>query len=362
MAGEGRGHATRVRGIVETLRRDHRFMLFASGAAYQFLSDVYAATPGVSVHRIPGLKFRYRRQRVDYFKTVLCEAPLYLWSLRGATDAMEEAIRRESPDVAITDFEPLLPRAAKRCGLPFLSIDHQHFLAVNDLSSLPRQLRWRAWFIALSVRCFYWGQRQTVVSSFFSPPLKKGYEDVIQAGVLLRPEILAATPRVGTHLVVYLRRFLHDNLLEALLKCGREARVYGLGARPSRGPIHFREVDEEGFLRDLATCDALITNGGNQVIGEAHYLRKPVLSLPEPGNFEQEINAHFLGKSGGGNAIACEDLTPAGLADFLQRIPDYRERIRPEEVNGNDLVVETIRAQLPPAPAVPEVRASAKVA
>ena len=31
------------------------------------------------------------------------------------------------PDLVITDFEPLLPRAARLEGVPYISIDHQHF-------------------------------------------------------------------------------------------------------------------------------------------------------------------------------------------------------------------------------------------
>jgi uncharacterized protein (TIGR00661 family) len=362
IAGEGRGHATRVRAIVEALRREHRFTLFASGAAYEFLSEVYAGTPGVFVHAIAGVKFRYRGQRVHYLKTLLCELPLYLWHLRRTTAAIEETIRRESPDLAITDFEPLLPRAAKRCGLPFLSVDHQHFLVTSDLSSLAPRLRGRAWLIGLGVRCFYWGQRQTIVSSFFFPPLRRGFEKVVQAGILLRPEVLAAVPRAGKHLVVYVRKFFQKNLLEALRTCGREVWVYGVGPKPGEGRIHFRQISETGFLEDLATCDALITNGGNQVIGEAHHLGKPVLSLPESGNFEQEINAHFLRESGGGDAIPYEELDPARLLKFLGRCPEYRSRICRDDVNGNDRVVEAIRGHLPRVVSAPVLCPAVRVA
>ena len=119
IAGEGRGHATRVRAIVEALRREHRFTLFASGAAYEFLSAVYAGTPGVSVHAIAGVKFRYRGQRVHYLKTLLCELPLYLWHLRSTTAAIEKAIRREVPDLAITDSQPCCPAQQSVAAYPF---------------------------------------------------------------------------------------------------------------------------------------------------------------------------------------------------------------------------------------------------
>lgn len=80
----------------------------------------------------------------------------------------------------------------------------------------------------------------------------------------------------------------------------REVRMYGLGAQPRRGNLVFRDIDEHRFLEDLATCDAMISTAGNQLVGEALYLAKPVLVLPEARNFEQYINAHFLARSGAG--------------------------------------------------------------
>ena len=78
-------------------------------------------------------------------------------------------LEKERPDLCITDFEPLLPRAAARCKIPFISFDHQHFLSTVDLSSLPSTLRWKGELLAQFTKWFYRGQRQTIVSSFFTP-------------------------------------------------------------------------------------------------------------------------------------------------------------------------------------------------
>ena len=56
LAGEGRGHATRVRTIVELLRAEHRFVIFAPGDAYDMLAPLYAGSD-VGVIRLPGLHF-----------------------------------------------------------------------------------------------------------------------------------------------------------------------------------------------------------------------------------------------------------------------------------------------------------------
>ena len=59
MCGEGRGHAARVRAIVEALRREHEIILLAPDDAYDFLASRYsAATSNVFIRRIPGLPER----------------------------------------------------------------------------------------------------------------------------------------------------------------------------------------------------------------------------------------------------------------------------------------------------------------
>lgn len=347
MAGEGRGHATRVRAIVEELRRDHEIFLFAPHHAFDMLAEVYGNDPEVHLEQIPGLMCGYRGTKVDYLKTFCQGVPYYLSQLPKLTARLEQLIEVHQPDLAITDFEPSLPKAAKRCGVPFVSFDHQHYLTENDLSSLPLRLKPKTWFMAAFIRHFYRGQEKTIVSSFFSPPLKSRARKAVQTGVLLRPEILEAVPDVGRHLLVYLRRFERPNFLEALRSCGREVRVYGLGARPSEGRVQYFDIDQVGFIEDLRTCYALISNAGNQLVGEAFYLNKPVLALPESGNFEQQVNAHFVRASGGGDWLDYETIDTAQLLSFLGRVPQLRAQIDSEAVVGNEDALRAILAHLP---------------
>jgi len=58
LAGEGRGHATRVRALVERLRGPHEVVLFASHVAHQLLAAAYRGQPHVTVRRIPAAPSR----------------------------------------------------------------------------------------------------------------------------------------------------------------------------------------------------------------------------------------------------------------------------------------------------------------
>lgn len=348
MAGEGRGHATRVRVIVEALRAQHRFTLFAPGHAYEILAPIYKDSPVRVVH-IPGLEFSYNRKRqVDLMRTGW-KAACFGARLPWLKARMVEEIRRERPDLCIVDFEAALPRAAKACGVPFVSFDHQHFLTFNDLSTLPKALRRRAQFMGQVVKHFYRGQLASIVSSFYAPPLRPGLENVTQVGVLLRDEILRAVPERRGHLTAYFRRFSTGRELAALRAGahGREVRVYGLGEKPADGPLRFMPMDEKMFIADLSAGEGLITTAGNQLVGEALYLGKPVLAMPEPRNWEQAINAHFLHESGAGAGADMEQITPAEVDAFIGKLDQYRAKIDRDRVSGNGPALKILRNCLP---------------
>jgi len=327
MCGEGRGHAARVRSMVEHLKHDHQLVLFAPDQAYEFLAPRYpAGTPNVEVRRIPGLRFHYSSGRLDLWRSMWLGLG-YFWRMHGLVRQLRRAIGQQRPDLVISDFEPALPRAARRMKVPFISLDHQHFLVACDLSSLPPELQTWGGMMSMAVRAHYRGQRRTIISSFFHAPLKPECDSAVQVGPLLRPEILQARPCEGDHLVSYLRPATSPVVLEMLKETGREVRVYGFGQRPDDGPLKFRPLDEQRFVDDVASCQALIGAAGNQSLGEAIYLGKPVFALPEEQHHEQLINSHFLRQMGTGDFEPVEQVQPSHLHRFLARLDEFRERL-----------------------------------
>lgn len=351
MCGEGRGHAARVQTVVEMLQPSHRFVLLAARDAYEALYDRYEGHPCVSVRRLPGLFFAYNNNKVDYVRSLIGAGP-YLWKLNGFVDYVAQMIRREQPDLAITDFEPILPRAAKKCNVPCISMDHQHFLSSSNFDSLPWRFRWRGWFLRCSIPLFYPKQANEAVSSFYHLPARKGTEAIARFGVLLRSTILEAKKTIHEthdHLVVYIRRHAPESFWETLKRSGHKAIVYGLGARPNLadGRIQFREISDQQFVADLATCTGLITTAGNQLVGEAFFLKKPVLAIPEPGNFEQQLNGWLVGKSGGGWSIDFPQFTLHLLHQFLLAVPLMRSQLENLQVCGNMKARQFIEMHLP---------------
>jgi uncharacterized protein (TIGR00661 family) len=325
--------------------------VLAPGDAWELLTAAFRGSD-VRVIKMPGLRFQYdSRHRVNRAAT-LAHGLQFLAASPRRVERVVRWLEEEEPDLVVTDFEPLLPRAAAKAKVPLIGVDHQHFLVVNDLSALPGRLRRRAAAMGLIVRMYCPRAAHRVVSSFYAPPVKAGWSDVTQVGVLLRRSILEAVPEAGDYLVAYLRRAVPHNVLEALRSCGREVRVYGLGERPREGRVLFRPISEAGFVTDLAGCAGLVSTAGNQLLGEAQHLGKPVLAFPEAKNFEQEINALFLERSGAGLWRPVQQLTAADVGELLERLPELRAAIDRDGAAGNAAVEGALERFLPAPTAV----------
>lgn len=361
VTGEGRGHASRAHTLVEALRGQHQITIYAPAMAFDMLAPLYDHTE-VRVRRIPGLLFHYDRNgRIHYGRTSFA-ALRYIAGLDAQVAQLKVDMKHDAPDLVITDFEPSLPRAAHALGIPYISVDHQHFLKAYDLKCLPVHLRLHAAFMSQWVGMYYRNQVASVVSSFYFPPLKPSCRNVTQVGVLLKPDVLQAQAEHGDYLVAYLRRFLDPGVAEMLRSCGREVRIYGLGAQPDSGNLRFCAIDTRGFTSDLAGCAALVSTAGNQLLGEALYLGKPAFVMPERGNHEQEINAFFLQRSGAGVAVPMVEAHASHLNRFVDRLEEYRSAIHCEGICGNTATLSTIRRHLPEhgaaLPARPQLKLS----
>lgn len=122
--------------------------------------------------------------------------------------------------------------------------------------------------------------------------------------------------------------------------------VFGQGELPDEADLHFHKIDNATFLDHLARGCALVCTAGNQLVGEALHLGKPVLALPEPSNHEQEINGHFVAAMGVGECRSLARLRSRHIAEFLSRLDTYRSSIPKGSMAGNQAVQNIINQTL----------------
>lgn len=356
LCGEGRGHATRIATLAERLRGSHDLLIFTSADAFEFLTHRFADDPRIRIVAIPGIVFQYSGGRLDVPRSIATGLDYQARELGPLVDRMLGELDACGAELAVTDFEPALPRAAARHGIPLVSVDHQHFLLAYDLSSLPWWLQWQAWLMSHAVWMYVTGATDTVVSAFFRPPLKRGWEHVVQVGPLLRGEVKRAVPSDEGFVLSYLRRHTPFQALATLADSRLPVKVYGLGQRDAVGSVSFHAIDERRFIEDLAACRCLVSAAGNQLIGEAIHLGKPMLLLPERAHAEQLMNSHFLAGMGCGDFALLEQVTTGRVRGFLDRLDAFRPALDAlaGRIDGTTDVVRVIEHRLTAPRSLPE--------
>lgn len=306
VAGEGYGHATRSRPIIEHIRKHHRVRIFAGSKAHAYLRRFFPVSWTASTHLV------YRNNSVSQILTVLLNVirfPLYLLSFIRMLCVMTF----QRPDVVITDFEPWSAWAALLTSVRIISIDNENIITNAELE-IPRKHRLsfaHAWLITKLIVPF---ANAVVIPSFFFPPLKN--KRAKYCGPVIRPEVKKLRPTRGNHVLVYQTSSTNAVLLTVLKQFPRQKFVvYGFQEKGVENNVTFKQFSEQEFFKDLASAKSVIANGGFSLLSEAVFLRKPVLSIPIKGQCEQLINALHIERLGYG--LMAERATPVILHKFL---------------------------------------------
>ncbi len=344
VVGEGMGHAIRSRVILDHLVGEgHEVEIIASGRAREFLAARFDG-----VRAIHGLHFITEDNRIQRGKT--------LWSnvLEGTSgvpkniQAYFDLIETFEPEVVVSDFESWTYLFGKAHRLPVLSIDNMQIInrcvhPPEITEGVEADFEVAKAFVKTKLPwCDHY-----LIASFFAPEIRKERTSLFPP--ILRPEILAAKPERGEHLLVYQTAEGYESLAQTLDALGVECRVYGmhrgLTADRVEGNLRHRPFSEEGFIEDLATARAVIAGGGFTLMGEAVYLGKPMLSVPIEHQFEQIMNGRWLQRLGYGRTADALD-EPGVIASFLEAVPDCEQALRAHVQDGNTKILGALDEHL----------------
>ena len=341
VVGEGMGHATRSKVVCEHLAaRGHEVKIVVSGRAHAFLAKTFR-----DVVEIRGLTIRYVDNRLDRDGTLarnVLAAPAMLAANIGA---YFEKVARFRPDAVISDFDSFAYLFAKRHGVPVVSIDNQQIISRCKLGKFAKQgVKVDYQMTKAFVRAKLPACKHYVITSFFFPTVRKSCEDdTTLVPPILRGSILEARKRAraGEHVLVYQTSTSDTKLLGELERVrGAKFIVYGLGRSARQGNCVIKEFSENGFVEDLASARAVVTNGGLSLIGEAVYLGKPILSVPVLNQFEQVMNARYLEELGYG--LTADRIEADLLRLFLAEGPKYAARVSKHRQDGNKELFQVV--------------------
>jgi uncharacterized protein (TIGR00661 family) len=189
------------------------------------------------------------------------------------------------------------------------------------------------------VRSFIMRPQKYIITSYFYPEIKNK-DKVSIFPPILREEILNLKPSKGGHVLVYQTSTSNKKLIEILKKINENFIVYGFEMEKKDKNLIFRNFNEDQFFSDLGSCKAVLANGGFTLISESIYLKKPVLSIPVKGQFEQILNAIYLERLGYGEFH--EELGVDILEHFLSTLDIYNKSLESYRQDGNNALLKEL--------------------
>jgi len=296
--GEGFGHASRMVSIAPKLAVWHSLELFMPNTVATW---VQKRLPGFSGSTIPAFTFKKRKDRILYCAT-LWENFKQLFSLPSIIFSIARKLKREKFDAVLSDFEPCLAWAGRLAGLRVVQFNHPGIVR-RFTSCNPDSLA--ASFVAILMEGPY---TKRLHCSFFHG----------DCGPMIRPELLSARATPEDFILVNLKTGYREAVCAALETLARTNPQLRWKLFPSA---------TEDFTQSLANCRAVITAAGHQMLSEALVLGKPVLAIPQAGQYEQKLNAIMVAKSGRGMWTTLDKLS-ALLPSFLSALPALSLQIR----------------------------------
>ena len=291
-AGEGSGHATRTAVIGPLLEKSHDIVYFIPETVKAFALSRMGAK---RYERIPYFAFVKRGEQVRLIASILEALPLAI-SFPVVLIALARKLRILRIDAVISDFDPFLPWAARLAGIPILQINHPGI--VQRVFSLHPQ----AWLTSIATRILEGPWNERIHVSFYDGDV----------GPIIRREVFSYPVSDEGFVLLNLKPCLRPVVVPILERAGIRYRLF---------------PDPRGdFLRSLASCSCVLSTAGHQIIAESIALDKPILVIPQRGQWEQQLNARMVDQTGKGLSTTVERLG-AELPRFLLELEGYRSAV-----------------------------------
>lgn len=271
--GTGNGHVTRARALNKHFRRfglDVDFLFSGRERNKYFDMDEF----GQNWRCLRGLTFSYSGGRIKVLATLL--------ESRFQTFIKDvKSLDLSDYDLVITDFEPVSAWAARQQKKPCIGIGHQyafHYPVPKAGNNILSMLLMRFFAPANYRLGLHWHHFNAPIL----PPIA---------------EIHSETHDVDQEKIVVYLGFEEIEDIVQLVEPFQSWLfvIYGpFTEYESFGNIQLKPLSREGFCRDLATCNGVISNAGFELASEAIQLGKKLLVKPLKGQMEQLSNAKAL--------------------------------------------------------------------
>lgn len=322
MCGEGLGHCSRAMSLIEHMP-EHEFHVFTYGDAYDFLSKINFP----NLNLINGLKFETKNDQIQIIPTMKNAFNFCIKGIFRNKTIIKNHIDKYNPNLFITDWEPTIPRIANKFCI---SIDSQHNFKFYDFQEFSLRLRIYSQFAKLFCKLMIPKVNYYILSTYQVDMIDR-IKGVSLCQGFVRKEFTKIENKDNGHLLIYIRqKNILIKVLDYLKKYDYPIICYGYDFKDDYPNVQFKSKDYKGFAEDLATCHAVFSTAGIQLLGEARYFGKPSFVIPIQKQTEQEINSLYVDMLSLGASSNFNSLSQDKIDLFLSK---YKKGIVPCE-NG----------------------------
>ncbi len=300
LSGQGFGHAIRSKTVIEFLKkRGHLVKIATYGQSLGLMKKWFPD----DVIGIKGYRHYFLAGRIFVTGLIikfLQSLPLFI---SKNFSLFKKIVQNFQINLVISDFEPFSRWFARALDIPLITIDNQ---LISQLCRIKFPLKYFPEFIGIrTLEFFYPLGDYRFITSFnlkLTPVRKIFHPNTFVVPPILRKEIFELQSKKENFVLVYQTAPIYKKKLFKIFREKPEEKFvcYNLGLPSQTRNIILKKFSEKEFFNDLSRCKGVILNGGFTLISEAIYLKKPILSLPIKGDFEQILNGLLVEKSGYG--------------------------------------------------------------
>ncbi|MGQ3679584.1 MAG: glycosyl transferase [Tenacibaculum sp.] len=274
--GTGNGHASRALEIIPHLQRRGEVDVLVSGSQYEI------ELPFNIKYKLHGLGFVFgKKGGIDLIST------LKDLNLKKVYKEIKTLPVKEY-DLVINDFEPISAWACLFRNVPIISLSNQNAL-LNEKNSAFKKFRLERLIIKYyaPAKNKFGFHFKTHSSSTFLPIIRKEirYRNITNKG----------------HYTVYLPSYSDEKIVKVLSKVKDiKWQVFSKKTKEHQffHNITILPINDDAFIRSMASAKGVICGAGFATPTEALYLRKKLLVIPMKNQYEQQCNAISLKEMG----------------------------------------------------------------
>lgn len=295
LVGMTRGHASRALAVgAELLSRGHDVRFYTNLDAYELLTARFGFE---RVYEIETPKYIFSKGKIAPVQTIIRNSG-FIFQREKYTDPILRTFGSWSPDVTVSDFEPLAWWISQKLCIPHITLDSQRFMLSSEMPQrLPLRDNAQRIMTQALLYLFSPSAQARIVSKQFAIPNEQATDHYV--GAITRKEVDGLLWKdTGSHFLVYMKESLCSHLPEfnrIAKERGLRGVVFGIPENHLTDYPHldYGKTSENGFLQTLSTSSFIITTPGSQTLAESWILGIPAYLLPEPNQFEQQINLHL---------------------------------------------------------------------